>query len=202
MKKTLVAAFLGVLITGCATARLSQGPDTFSLIEHSNAVRIGVPKATDARGTNKAGTIGAAFIQVKSELVDLTTNYLINYLNTRLNANVIRIKTVDSQEISSVSSQYQADRIFILKIKRLKMFSADALMQPVEVDLDLAFEVYDQTGKQIYKQEVTGHHEKRIGISIVDKTTGQLVEAAVLDAMNNLVKDPGLKKSLASLTHQ
>lgn len=198
MKKIVTIAFLSVFVSGCASAKLSRGPDTFPLIEHTHSLRVGVPQAVDERGTNRAGTIGAAFIQVKSELADLTTNYLINYLNTRLNLNVERIQMAAVQDFATIFSQHNMDRVLIVKIKRLKMFSVDALMQPVEVDLDLECEVYDPSGNLIYRQTFMGHHEKRIGISIVDKTTGKLVEAAVLDAMNNLVKDPGLKKSLAS----
>jgi len=152
----------------------------------------------DERGTANAGTIGAAFIQVKGELVDLVTNYLINHLNTKMDLNVERLKTATAQDIASASSVYHTDRVLVVRIKRLKMFSMDALMQPVEIDLDLECEVYDPDGKLIYQQTIMGRNEKRIGISIVDKTTGKLVEAAVLDAMNNLVKDSGLKKSLAS----
>ena len=196
MKKIVTIAFLGVFISGCASAKLSRGPDTFSLIEHTNSLRVGVPKAHDERGTNRAGTIGAAFIQVKSELVDLTTNYLIHYLNTKLDLNVERIPMTGAKDRVSTPSPHNMDRVLILRIKRLKMFSMDALMQPVEVDLDLECEVYDSDDHLVYRQTIMGHHEKRIGISIVDKTTGKLVEAAVLDAMNNLVKDPGLKKSL------
>lgn len=199
MKTLLTAVLVGALVNGCATAKLSGGPDTFSLIEHPNTVRVGVPRVVDERGTSNVGTIGAAFIQVKSELVDLTTNYLINHLNTRMNLNVERLKTAAAQDIAAASLLHQTERVLVVRIKRLKMFSMDALMQPVEVDLDLECEVYDAVGKLIYRQTITGRHEKRIGISIVDKTTGKLVESAVLDAMNNLVKDPGLKKSLASM---
>lgn len=185
--------FLSALISGCATAKLSRGPDTFSLIEHSNALRVGIPRVVDERGTANIGTIGAAFIQVKGELVDLTTNYLINHLNTKMDLNVERLKG-----IASAPSQQPTDRVLVVRIKKLKMFSIDALMQPVEVDLDLECEVYGPGGQLIHKQAIMGHHEKRIGILIGEQTTGKLVEAAVLDAMNNLVKDPGIKESLIS----
>lgn len=198
MKTLLTAVFVSFLVTGCATAKLSKGPDTFSLTEHTASPRIGIPRVVDERGTSQAGTIGAAFIQVKGELMDLTTNYLVNHLNTKLNLNIERIKAQTPQDIASASSERSMDRVLIVRIKKLKIFSMDALMQPVEVDLDLAYEVYDMSGKLIHQQEVLGHHEKRLGISVVDKATGKLVEAAVLDAMKNLVKDPGLKKSLVA----
>lgn len=198
MRQIIMTVFFSALISGCATAKLSKGPDTFSLVEHSNAVRVGVPRVVDERGTANVGTIGAAFIQVKGELVDLTTNYLINHLNIKMALNVERLKMATAHDIASLSSQYHTDQVLLVKIKKLKMFSMDAAMQPVKVNLDLEYEVYGPNGNLVYQQTVMGHHEKRIGILIGDRTTGKLVEGAVLDAMNNLVKDPGLKKALAS----
>ena len=199
MLKVLFLSSIVALTTGCAAAKLSRGPDTYALTRYPDAVRIGVAKVLDERGGHKVGTIGATVIFVKKELADLTTNYLIHHLNSNLRANVEQVIVTSPDEIPSEAAKNNVEGIVLARINRLRMFSIDALMQPVEVELSLDVEVYDRNGLRVYKESFMGHHEKRIGITLVEHSTGKLVEAAVLDAMNNLVKDPGFKKSIASL---
>lgn len=197
-KNFLTVLLISGLVSGCATARLDSGP-SIALTHHMQAPNVGVSKVIDERQSPNIGTIGAAGIRVKqADLSQTLTNHLIQSLNSHLKVNVTPVVEVHDQNAASVAESSNTDRVVSLRVKKLKMFSADALMQPVEVNMDLELKVYDRAGKVIYTTPVTGSYEKRIGISIVEKSTGQLVNSTVQEAINNLIKDPGLKKSLAS----
>lgn len=198
LKSVLVLALLAVF-TGCATARLPESPDIFSLQQFSTSTRIAVPKVVDERGTNNAGTIGAAGIKVKDEIVDFTTNHLLHALNTRLNVNVVTTGPVNEAQASQAVETSNTNGLVIAKIKRLKMHSIDALMQPVEVDMDMDVLVYDKQGQKLIEKTIIGHYEKRIGLGIVDKSTGELVDATVKETMQNLVKDTDFKNAIQKL---
>lgn len=194
---TMMIVF-GTLTSGCATARLSQGPDTYALEHHTGVKTLGITKVVDKRGSFSAGSIGAAGIKVKGNLVDLTTNYVIKNVHDYLNMNVERVGSDEAQMASLIQEKNLAG-VLQVEIPELKMFSADALMQPVETKILLDVILFDKTGKQIYKTRVMGNYEKRIGLTIVDKATGELVEKVVSDAASQLVKDQGLVKALAEL---
>lgn len=184
--------------TGCITAHLSKGPDTSVLIQHEDLNPIGVAAALDDRDSEKIGTIGATTIEVKkSELTNLVSNHLIRYINEKIGLNVERVEVSDSDSIKLIASKKKVEGIIILRIKSLRMFSLDALLQPVEVDLTLELSVFEEGGQELYRRVITGHHEKRIGISIVEKATGEIVEAAIKDTLRQYAKDPDLKRIIA-----
>lgn len=198
-KIVIMIALLGIL-EGCATARLPKSPDIYALQQFPTATRLAVPKVIDQRGTNNAGTIGAAGIRVKDEIVDFTTNHLLHELNNRLNVNVVTTGAVDEDQASQAVETTNTDGLVIAKIKKLKMHSMDALMQPVEVDMDMDVLVFDKQGQKLLEKTIIGHYEKRIGLSVVDKSTGELVDSTVQDTMHNLVKDTDFKNAIQKLT--
>lgn|SRR3989338_2025715 len=197
MKKILIMILTGLVLSSCATARLAKGPDTFALLQHSGGVNLGVSKVLDERESKNVGTIGAAGIRVNDEIGPLTTNYLISFLNSKLNANIVRLPDVDKTTVPAIAKQNNVDKVMVARIKRIKMFSMDALMQPVEVDMDLEVTVFDAAGSEIYQQMIQGHYEKRIGLTIVDKSTGELVEAAVKDTVSNLITNRNFQTVLS-----
>ena len=116
-----------------------------------------------------------------------------------MNLNVLRIPEAPEEDFAESASQHQLDGVMAGTIRALRMYSADAIMQPVRVDMDLDFEIYDRIGNQVYRTTIHGHYEERIGITIVDKSTGRLVEATVQNAIDNLARDSGLKAELSKL---
>jgi uncharacterized lipoprotein YajG len=199
MKKELVILGSLFFLIGCATARLGTGPEVYSLVEYPSTVRVGVAKAVDARGTDSAGTIGACGIKIKDdELSTLATNYLLDGLNRQVKTNTVRVEKVSSENVSQLAAEHNVVYIVIAKISELKMFSADAIMQPVQVDCIMDLEIFDKTGRQVFHKSFAGAYQERIGLSIVDKATGRLAERAVKDAVANLVKDPELQRILQS----
>lgn len=198
MKKIIIIMTAVLILNGCATARLSKGPDTYTLLQHSGGVNLGVAKVIDERASKNVGTIGAAGIRVNEEIVPLATNYLISYLNEKLTANITRIPDVPEAQIPSIAEQNKISKLIVTRIKKLKLFSADALMQPVEVDMDMEVTVFDAAGTQLYQQMIQGHFEKRIGLSIVDKSTGELVESTVKDTVSNLITNSNFQKVISA----
>jgi len=198
MSQIALLIVVSILIQGCATAQLSKGPDTYALIEHQESAAFGIPKAMDERKGENAGTIGGALIKVKKkDLVELATNYLVQYINQKVGLNVVRITMSESEPAEVIMAKHNVDGIVVLKIKELKMFSMDALLQPVKTDLTLELMILDKSGRAIYERTVTGHDEKRIGVSMVEKSAGKIVETVVKDALSQLVKDPELRKIIA-----
>lgn len=196
IKKLGLIGLILIFISGCATAKLTSGP-SLALIHHPDALNVGVSKVIDERESANAGTIGATGIRVKQgDLSSTLTNYLTQSVNSNMNVNVTPVAAATDRNAASVAENSNTDRVLAVTIKKIKVFSADAIMQPVEVHLDLEMNVYDRKGKNIYSAPISGSYEKRIGLTIVDKATGELVEATVKDAVNNIVKDEGLKKAL------
>lgn len=200
--KQIGIAVIALLLTGCATARLSKGPDTFELIRHENRAEVGVAKAQDERKSEGAGTIGGAFVRVKkSDLTELATNYLVQYINSKVELNVVRVAMEGEASVKEIAVSHMVEGIVLLKVKEMKLFSIEALLQPVEADLTLELIVFDSTGDQIYSRTVTGHNETRIGISIVENSTGKIVEAALKDALSQLVKDSELRAIIGKIKY-
>lgn len=186
--------------TGCATAKLSRGPDTYALSKHPDGIRLGVNKVVDERNGDKVGTIGAAIINVKrQDLANLATNYLISQLNTSFKANIEEVAVTAPEQIPAEAEKRNVKGLVLARISHLRMFSMDAIMQPVKVELNMEAELYDAGGQLLFNKSFPGNFEKRIGISLVEHSTGQLVEATVRDAVSNLVKDTDFKTSVASL---
>lgn len=196
MRKTLAWVLVLFTISGCATAKLPAGPDIYGLNKYSDVGAVAVSKVVDERGTISAGTIGATGVRVKNDVVPLTTNYLLSMMNTNLNLNVIPVGSLSSASAGEVLGQSDAGGGILLKIKSLKLHSVDAMMQPVEVDMDVDVAVFERGGKVVVEKSVSGHYEKRIGLSIVDKSTGELVDQVVRETIANVIKDSDIKLAL------
>lgn len=202
MRSIFLIAFVFFAVTGCATARLSKGPDTSLLVQHKEVSPIGVADAVDDRKSEKIGTIGATSIVVKkNDLVDLVGNHLIRYISEKIGLNVERVQINENDSIKLVAMKKKVEGVIVLRIKSLRMFSMDALLQPVEVDLTLELIVFDEVGQEIYHRIADGHYEKRIGISVVEKSAGELVETVVKETLSQYVKDAELKKIIAKFKY-
>ncbi len=200
MKKLPFALILLGLWSGCTTARLPKSPDIYSLKSSSSNITIVIEKVSDERGTTKAGTIGAAGILVKDEIIEFTTNHLVSTLNSHMNVNIVMTGSVSPSQVNEIVHSRNANGLVAAKIKSLKIHSIDAIMQPVEVDMDLNVVVYNRQGEQIMEKTFIGHYEKRMGIvAMVDKATGELVDSVVKETMYSLVKDPEFKKAINQL---
>ncbi len=198
MKKDLfLITSLTLFFAGCTTARLPQGPDVFSLTKFPESeATVAVPKVVDARGTKNVGMIGAAGIQVRSDIAPFATNHLIRAVNSQMKLNVVRTEAITKNNAANILKSNNATNALVVSITSLKMHSIDAIMQPVEVDVTMGVTILNGQGQAVLEKTIAGHYEKRIGLSVVDKTTGELVDKVIQDAMFNLVKDEEIKKGL------
>jgi hypothetical protein len=190
MRKYFFLVFLILSFSGCTTVKLAQGPAIDSLPIFSNAPNVGVAKTLDQREKSYIGTIGASPIHIKEGLPEATSNYLTYNVNTLYKLNVVQIpETPDSEKITEIAKKYAVTRVIVPKIKAVRMFSLDAILQPVEVNVDMLVDVYDISGKEVFHETVTGQYEKRIGLSVGNKSIASLVEMAIREAVSNLVKN-------------
>lgn len=191
---------LGLLLfssAGCATARLPEGPDA-SILIHQEPAPVVVARASDEREGEKIGTIGATTIFVKKGgLVNLVSNHLVRYINEKVGLNVERVEVSETDSIKLIATKKKIEGVILLRIKSLRMFSVDALLDPVQTNLTLELVVFDEAGREIYRRVATGHHEKRIGVSVVEKSAGELVESVVKETLRQYLRDPDLRRIIA-----
>lgn len=188
---------LAFLISSCTTVKLGKGPDIYGLARYEKAPMVGVAKVTDERERTRAGTIGANGIVVKDGLSDLASNHLMAGVNKSARVNVIGLKDFDEASASAAAAQYNADKVIKSSIKSLRVKSVDAILEPVEVEVDMHVLVYDKTGTMVYDADITGRHEKRLGMSLkTDKVVGEMVEEAVRDAVRQLADNSAFKLAL------
>ncbi len=199
MKKiNFIGAILAssLILSGCATARLSQGPDIQSLKSHAGAAQVAVAMVEDGRGATHAGSIGATSIDVPTSVTDMVYHYLIAELNSNFGLNIKEAGKLSQEDVAQAVSSSGADKVVVSKINSIKISSFDAIMQPVQTQIQLDLSVLDRRGQAIYKHSYLGEYEERIGLSMVDSKTGQLVESSVQQLMKEITNDADLKQAL------
>jgi len=196
----VLLTLLLLTITGCATSRIPSGPETFSTIQYEGKPKLGIIKAQDSRKEKKAGNIGLAVINVESEdLTNMVTNHLVHCVNNDLQFNVEKVGAYLPKDMNMVATQYGTSGTITLNVLRLELRSFDAILEPVETDIDAKVQVYDQEGKLVYEEIINGHYSERIGLSIVDKATGELINKATESLIKNIAINLNLRKTLTAL---
>lgn len=178
-----------VFLVGCATAKLPAGPDIYKLTNHPDAKIIGVVDVHDARTNKTAGSVGAASITVGDDLAELVTKNLIN----RFNKEGFNVRRVDASAVSA-PKDFNVDYVLKTDILAVKLFSIDAILQPVDTSITLKADVYDQDGKLTYSDSFEGKARKQVGLSFDFSAEGDLVQEATLDAIGRLVESKVLAK--------
>lgn len=152
---------------------------------------------SDSRDNTKAGSIGGLIINVDNKsLSDFTSNYLLHYLNEKMQMNVVRIEDIGDNNVATVAQKYGVECLVVGNVVDINMFSLDELLQPTEAGIVIEIVVYDSQGSQLYKRSVAGNFRRRVNSFIIERSTGKLVEEVVRDAMNNLISDVNFKKAL------
>ncbi len=192
-KKFILLLFIACILSGCATAQLAKGPDINNLKQYTGASQVAVAMTEDVRPSTNAGSIGATSIDVPKDANNMVYNYLVSCLNENLGINIKEAGRVSQQDIAQVG----AERLVVSDISSIKIYSFDAIMQPVQTEVLLNVAVLNKQGTAIYRQSYVGKYEERIGISIVSSKTGQLVESAIKNLMTQISGDDNLKKALS-----
>lgn len=197
MNKILGFLFAALLMSGCAmTAKLPPAPDADSLTKLDGATNVGVVKVEDARGTVKAGMISAQPMEVDAKIADFCTNYLIRNLNSETKVNITPLGAISEAEIASSASKNNLERVLVAKLKSIQFSSIDAIMQPVQTDMQMDVFVYNQSAEIILKKNYFGKAKKWLGLTTGVNSTGKLVDASTQDLMKSLANDAELKAAL------
>lgn len=162
----------------------------YKLQHYEDNYSVGVTQTEDLRDSNKVGTIGLATFTVKSDITQLTNNHIINHINKSLGFNVKQVAKNDFRGVRGVINS---------KIKKIELFSIDAILQPVKTRFVLQVEVFNPDGKCIFKDDFIGLHEETLGLSFSNKKEGRFVEAALINALDKLVEDSFFIYSLKRL---
>jgi len=182
--RLMIAVILAFAVIGCATAKLPAVPSLDSMTTFSDAMTLGV-SVKDSRAKEGVGTIGAAGIIVKkTDVVDFLAKQLIHNINREFMINVVQVFTGEPEKVVKGN-----DKMLAVDIKRIKMRSIDAIMEPVNVEMDIDLSLFNDSGEKIYQNSYTGQYRETIGFSIVEKKTGQLVDKVINDVITKIFQD-------------
>ncbi len=130
----------------------------------------------------------------KADLRELVTHYLVHYIHLKAGLSVERIQRDDSRAIELIAAQDKKEESVFLRVDRLRLFSENALLEPLEAELTLEVRVLDRNGAEIYRKTVTGYHAVFV---LFEEGRAILAEGTVKDALKQLIKDPELKGIIA-----
>jgi hypothetical protein len=191
--RALAGAFIfsAALLTGCASARVAQGPSISSLAMRDNQPVIEVAMVKDGRAKTHAGTIGAAGISVPATVKTTLHNYLVSTLYDNF---AVSVKPVGENQTKPEAG---SEKLVSSKLESISIFSFDSIMQAVDTRTVLQLIIYDAAGAKVYEKAYQGFYQERIGMAWdTDGVVGNLVEDAIRDMMKQVAADGELKKIL------
>ena len=202
MNRKAVILSAALLLAGCATARLPQGPDIYSFSVKPGAPSVVVARVIDERADKKRlGSIGATQYSMNSDPVELVGKEAVAALYGQgLNGKMGRVAADQPATFAGEAQRENAQGVLALHLKSLSLESFDAVMDPPTVKATLSAKLYDSQGNLLDTAEVTGLVQRRIGIFSLEKETGQLVGEAIHDAAQRLMGTGALGGALTKLS--
>lgn len=190
---TLAAAVIAAAMacSGCASARIAQGPTITSLQMRDNKPVVAVAMVRDARGHDRVGTIGGLTVNVPPSVKTTLNNYLVSTIYDNF---AVSVKPVEE---GATKPGQGVEKLVSSKIESVTMFSIDAILQPVDTRCVMPLVVYDASGQKVYEKTYSGFYQERIGMAWdTDGVVGNLVEDAIRDMMKQVAADGKLKAIL------
>lgn len=190
-----------LLLSGCATITLPQGPDVYSFAQRPNAPIILVARATDQRADKqKLGKIGALSLSMKADPAELVGKEVVTALYEQgFNGRLEPISSDQMDGFAAAAQRVNAAGVLALSIQSISIQSFDAIMDPPTAELVLQATLYDRQGNLVGSSSVTGHIQKRINTFATEKNAGQLVGETARDAAQRLVGRGGMADTLQKL---
>lgn len=185
---------VAMLLSGCATAMLPQGPDIYSLSVRPNAPCIVVARAVDERANKqRLGSIGATQFSMKADPVELVGKEAVAALYEQgFNGTLGHVSSDQPGTFAEEAQRLGAQGVLALRIKSISIGSFDILMDPPTAKATLQAVLYDSQGEVLKTSEVTGLVQRRIGALALEKNSGQLVGEAIHDAVRRLANQGAL----------
>lgn len=201
MKKTLrvlTACATAVLLSGCATVMLPQGPDIYSFTPRPGAPTILVARAIDQRADKrKLGNISALSVSMKADPSEMVGKEVVAALYAQgLNGRLEPISSDQSAGFAEAAQRAGAAGVLALSIQSISVRSFDALMDPPTAEFVLQATLYDHNGKQVESAGATGHVQRRINSFATERSVGELVGEAAHDAVQRLISHGTLADAL------
>ncbi len=190
-----------MLLSGCATAMLPQGPDIYSFSVRPNAPTIVVARAVDERANKqRLGSIGATQYSMKADPVELVGKETVAALYEQgFNARLGQISSDRPEAFSEEAQRLGAQGVLAIQVKAISLESFDILMDPPTTKATLQGTLYDSQGRSVETSEVTGLVQRRISMFAYEKASGELVGEAIHDAARRLANQSALGTALTKL---
>ena len=190
-----------MLLAGCATAMLPQGPDIYSFSVRPNAPTIVVARAVDERANKqRLGSIGATQFSMKADPVELTGKEAVAALYEQgFNGTLGHVSSDQPGTFAEEAQRLGAQGVLALRIKSISIESFDLVMDPPTAKATLEATLYDAQGNVLETSEVTGLVQRRISMFALEKASGQLAGEAIHDATRRLANQAVLGTALTKL---
>lgn len=202
MKNRVLLLSAVLVLSGCATARLPQGPDIYSFSVKPGAPSVVVARVVDERTDKKRlGSIGATQYSMSADPSELVAKETVAALYEQgFNGTLGNISPDQPDTFAEAARRYGAQAVLTLQVKSLSIESFDIVMDPPTAKATVRATLYDPQGKPIDSAEVTGLVQKRISMFAFEKASGELVGEAVHDAAQRLVSESALGGALTKLS--
>lgn len=191
--RIVVAGALSLVVSGCATVQLSSmGVVPYAFRSHPGAPTVAVAKLQDARPRPEdLGIIGASPIRTKDDIARSATEILLQELNDA-GYNIQRAEETASVPPAGTNALLRGT------LEKTHMHSMDAILQPVELELQATLEVISPDGRVAYRKTYFVNPSKRMGISMgaAGGWQAKFLTEGFQDLAARTVQDDHLKKAL------
>jgi hypothetical protein len=195
MRKVILLAAVLSVSAGCLTQK-SEFP-----VLHETALRtaerapvVGLAPVQDDRQNTKAGHVGGARITTGPDAIEYVSRSFTNKLHEK---GFKVVKTPVPSNHAGPNEQPALGTVTVVPIlQSASITSADAILFPAVIDVDLAAKVCDERGKVIYVGKAHGAHRTRLWLSSSKKKFGKLLATAMDQALDEIVRDPKFDQAL------
>ena len=189
----LVAGMLA--LAGCSATfhpQMPAAPTATRVAANSASPTIGLGPVRDARGRTDAGFIGAAHVEITSEL----PGYLHDSFAAALSQHGYAV--VDVTQPPAAAS---VKNIVQVSLEAATASTIDAVLQPVTVQVSIVVQVVGPSGTISFAHPYSGSSNERLGMhgqSGYEESLGALLSTAANEAIERTFADPAFLKALTA----
>jgi len=180
------------LLSGCnAVIRPKMPESSATLVQAAPPTGgVGLAAVKDGRSGASGGGVGAAGVEIQSDLGDYVHNGFANGLSHK------GLQVVDTKASTNAQG---VKRTVVVTVQSASVSTIDALLQPATANVAVAVQVYDPDQKVIFAQTYTGTNRETLGLhgqAGYDENSGRIVAAAADSAVEQALADPNFQKAI------
>jgi hypothetical protein len=180
------------IISGCnAVIRPKMPENQATLVQAAPpSGGVGLAAVKDGRSGGSSGGVGAAGVEIQSDLGDYVHNSFANGLSHK------GLPVVDTKTSPAAPG---VKRTVVVTLQSASVSTIDAILQPATANVAIAVQVYDPTQKVIFAQTYTGTNRETLGLhgqAGYDENSGRIVAAAADSAVEQALADPNFQKAI------